>query len=157
MMVILILYTKNKKNSVLRLQLPFGYVTSNENHCGALQVFDGIIQVLLLQGEAQKATIQNALASFETLDQALGKVSGGLPYFGGENLGFVDLMFAPLVCWSPAIEAAGEFKIPFEDKYPHLHAWLHAFKQSSVSSVLPEPEKVTEFAINVLRKAALSS
>ena len=121
-----------------------------------LQIFDALIQILLLQGEAQKAAIQNALAYFETLDEALGKVSGGLPFFGGENIGFVDIMFAPLVCWSPAIEAAGEFKIPFEDKYPHLHGWFDAFKQSSVSVVLPEPEKITEYAINVLRKAAIS-
>ena len=121
-----------------------------------LQVFDGLIQVLLSQGEAQKAAIQNALAYLETLDQALGKVSGGLPFFGGEKLGFVDIMFAPLVCWSPAIKAAGEFKIPFQDKYPHLHGWFNAFKQSSVSAILPEPEKITEYAINVLRKAVIS-
>ena len=44
--------------------------------CGALQLFDAVIRVVKTQGEAQKAAMEDAMACFETLDEALGKVSG---------------------------------------------------------------------------------
>ena len=86
----------------------------------------------------------------ETFEDALQKVSeeSGLPFFGGEKMGFVDVMFAPFFCWFPVIESVGGFKFCFEEKYPRLHAWLKAFEKSSAASVLPDPEKVTEFVIN---------
>ena len=129
--------------------------------CGALQLFDAVIRVVKTQGEAQKAAMEDAMACFETLDEALGKVSGGGgglgPFFGGQEMGLVDIMFCPLVCWYPAIEAsAGGVKFPFHEKYPRLHAWLHAFNQSPVvAPVLPNPEKITDFAINVIRKSVM--
>ena len=108
------------------------------------------------QGDVKKAGIENLMGSLETLDEALGKISGGLPFFGGEKMGFVDIMFAPLVCLYPAAEVLGEFKIPFEDKFPHLHGWLNAFKQSSIASVLPETQKVIDFSIAFMKKKTSS-
>ena len=112
------------------------------------QVFEGLFAAAKSQGDAKKAGIENLMASLETLDEALGKVSGGLPFFGGEKMGFADVIFAPFFCCYPAIEAVGGFKFGFEEKYPRLHAWLKAFEKSSAASVLPDPEKVTEFVIN---------
>jgi glutathione S-transferase len=99
--------------------------------------------------------------SLKAFNDALGRLSGGnksLPYFGGENLGFVDLMFAPLIPWFPALEIVGDFKFPvFEDKYPHLHNWLSAFKKSSIASVLPKAENVTEYGVPALRRREAAS
>ena len=131
--------------------------------CWLLQIFEGLFGIVTAQceEEAKQAAIKNAVACFETLDEALGKVSGGSPFFGGEKMGFVDIMFAPFACWYPAMEAstAEGFKFPFEEKCPHLHAWFHAFSQSSVASVLPEPQKIIDFSIHFRRDraAAVSS
>ena len=125
--------------------------------CWLLQILEGLFGILKAQGEeAQQAAIENAVACFETLDEALGKVSGGSPFFGGEKMGFVDIMFAPLVCLYPAAEVLGEFKIPFDDKFPHLLGWLNAFKQSSIASVLPETQKVIDFSIGFMKKTTTS-
>ena len=122
--------------------------------CWLLQIFEGLFGIVTAQceEEAKQAAIKNAVACFETLDEALGKVSGGSPFFGGEKMGFADVIFAPFFCCYPAIETVGGFKFGFEEKYPRLHAWLKAFEKSSVASVLPDQEKVTEFVINRYRK-----
>jgi glutathione S-transferase len=98
------------------------------------------------------------MEGLQTFNDALGKVSGGQsPFFsGGEELGFVDLMFAPLICWFPAVEAAGKFRLSFDEKYPHLDAWLAAFRKSTVASLLPEPEKIIEFSNNFIKKRAVA-
>jgi glutathione S-transferase len=101
-------------------------------------------------GETRRAAVDSALASLATLDEALGKASSSSKtfFFGGEEMGFVDLMFAPLVCWYRAFEAVGEFEFKFHETYPHLDAWLAAFNRSHVAPLLPNPEKVKESFIH---------
>jgi glutathione S-transferase len=102
-------------------------------------------------GEARRAAVDNALASLATLDEALGKASSSSKtfFFGGEEMGLVDLMFAPMVCWYQAFEAVGEFEFKFHETYPHLDAWLAAFNRSPIAPLLPDPEKVKEFFIHL--------
>ena len=121
-----------------------------------LQILDSMVQVLRSEGDAQKAAKESVIGSLATLDEELGKMSASeaSPFFGGEKMGFVDIMFAPISCFYPAIEAAGEFKFHFQEKYPHLHALLAASNGSSIAALLPEPERVTEFVMSRRRDAA---
>eukprot|EP01018_Ginkgo_biloba_P019457 Gb_16568 [translate_table: standard] len=69
-------------------------------------------------------------------------------YFGGKRIGFIDIVFIPLVFWFHVVEVLGGFKIPLEDKCPSIDAWVkRCIERESVKKILPQPEKVLEFAI----------
>eukprot|EP01018_Ginkgo_biloba_P019448 Gb_16562 [translate_table: standard] len=101
------------------------------------------------QGEAKREFIQGLVL----LEGALRENCGGKAYFGGERIGFVDIAFIPLVCWFHALEILGGFKIPLEDKCPSIDAWVkRCMERESVKKILPQPEKVLEFAIGLRKK-----
>eukprot|EP00249_Psilotum_nudum_P017492 c26348_g2_i1 orf=287-982(+) len=101
-------------------------------------------------GEARQQATVDLRDSFITLDKALQEVACGKPFFGGDNVGFVDIAFAPFICWFHAIEVLGNFKLPDEKQCPTLRAWINEVcEQSSVKKCLQDPEKVLEYAKSV--------
>lgn len=111
-----------------------------------------MIAIVQTKGEEQKAAIETAMECLTTLEGAFKTVPKEPPFFGGATVGYVDIILGPVASWFPAFEAVGDFKIPFQEKFPCLHAWLKAFQESSVGACLPDSHKVTEFVVQVLRK-----
>jgi len=71
---------------------------------------------------------------------------GDKPYFGGENLGYVDVAFVPFYCWFYAYETCGNFSI--EAECPKIIAWAkRCMQKESVSKSLEDPKKVYEFVL----------
>lgn len=111
-----------------------------------VQVFEAGTGIWRSKGEEQEVAKNEFIGSLKELEMALGEKA----FFGGDSFGFVDIILIGAASWFYAYEKFGEFKI--EDHCRTLSAWLkRCMKRESVAKVLPEPEKVYEFVIQ-LRK-----
>nr|QDM54632.1 glutathione S-transferase 2 [Pteris vittata] len=98
-------------------------------------------------GEEREQAKKDFIEVLQTLDGALREVSDGGPYFGGQEIGFVDVALAPFLCWFEAYETLGEFKIWDASKCPHLHKWAdtvldHPSVKEAIS--IAPPPKIVE-------------
>jgi glutathione S-transferase len=104
------------------------------------QIYDCQTRLWKLKGEAQEQAKTDLIEVLKTLELEL----GDKPYFGGENLGFVDIALVPFTCRFLAYEKLGGFSI--EEHCPKIVAWAKLCKErESVAKVLPDPDKMFEF------------
>ncbi|XVF23466.1 hypothetical protein REPUB_Repub13aG0041300 [Reevesia pubescens] len=103
-------------------------------------------KILETKGEEQEATNKEFIESLKLLEGEL----GDKPYFGGENLGYLDVVFVPFYSWFYAYEKSGNFSI--EAECPKLIAWAkRCLQKESVSKSLCDQEKVYGF-VSKLKK-----
>ncbi|XP_022717452.1 probable glutathione S-transferase parC [Durio zibethinus] len=96
------------------------------------------------KGEEQANAKKEFIESLKLLEGEL----GDKPYFGGENLGYVDVVFVPFYSWFYAYEMCGDFSIDAE--CPKLMAWAkRCLEKESVSESLPDQEKVYGFVLQM--------
>ncbi|KAF8391053.1 hypothetical protein HHK36_023353 [Tetracentron sinense] len=101
-------------------------------HCGR--------KIILTKGEEQEAAKKELIECLKMLEGEL----GDKPYFGGENLGFIDVALLPYYSWFYAYEICGNFSI--EADCPKLVAWgKRCMEKESVSNSLQEEHKVYDF------------
>lgn len=89
------------------------------------------------------------------LEEAFDSVAQG-PFFGGESVGMVDVVLAPLLAWFPAHENIGNFQFQFEEKFPRIHAWISAIQASPCGPCLPPSDKIMDLA-HMIRKMYMTS
>ena len=76
---------------------------------------------------------------------------GDKPFFGGQNLGFVDVALVPYYCWFYAYEKCGNFSI--EAECPKLIAWAkRCMQKESVSKSLADEEKIYGFVLELKKR-----
>lgn len=64
-------------------------------------------------------------------------------YFGGENIGLVDIVGSFIAYWVPVIEQVMEVKIFVQEKCPKLWQWRHDFVSHPViKEILPQKDKL---------------
>lgn len=99
-----------------------------------MQVFSSQTKFLKSKGEAKEAAKAELIEDLKLLEGAL----GDKPYFGGEDFGFLDVVFIPFTSMFHGYESHGNFKI--EDECPKLMAWVkRCMERESVSKILPDP------------------
>ncbi|KAJ0091865.1 hypothetical protein Patl1_25810 [Pistacia atlantica] len=54
---------------------------------------------------------------------------GDNKFFGGEQIGMVDIVFGKFAHWLGVLEEGGGEKLLEADKFPRLHAWVQNFKE----------------------------
>lgn len=90
------------------------------------------------------------------LEEAFVKCSEGKSYFGGDNIGFIDIALGSCLGWIKAMEKMSGVKIVAEAKTPGLVGWADKFLSNDiVKNVIPEPEvyiKAIENMQDILKK-----
>ncbi|KAJ9153408.1 hypothetical protein P3X46_026851 [Hevea brasiliensis] len=98
------------------------------------------------KGEELEAAKKEFIDALKLLEVEL----GNKPYFGGETIGYVDVVLIPFYCWFYAYETCGNFSI--EPECPVLIAWAkRCMQKESISESLPDQQKVYEFVL-MMRK-----
>ena len=76
---------------------------------------------------------------------------GDKPYFGGEELGFLDVAIIPFITTFKVNEIIGNLKI--EGEFPKLFAWAkRCLQKESVSKSIPDQEKLYGFVVEMRKK-----
>ncbi|XP_048534089.1 probable glutathione S-transferase GSTU6 isoform X2 [Triticum urartu] len=95
------------------------------------------------QDEGTKQT----LASVEMLEGALRECSKGKPFFGGDNVGYVDAVLGGMVAWMQGTKVLCGVELLHATKTPLLLAWMEHFGELEPAKlVLPDVDRLVEFA-----------
>ncbi|KAK9116932.1 hypothetical protein Sjap_015879 [Stephania japonica] len=112
----------------------------------------------LLKAQSEEAKVEplgQMKAGLELLEKALKDCGKGGAFYGGEKIGYVDIVFGSNLGWVRAVESMGEVKLLDEEKTPGLVGWAERFcSHEAVKDVMPETEKLIEFAKKVFSKPA---
>ncbi|XP_059642086.1 probable glutathione S-transferase [Cornus florida] len=106
------------------------------------------------EGEEKEKAIQCAQESLAFLEKHI----EGKKFFGGEEIGFMDLVVGWIPLWLGSMEEAGNMKLLEAEKFPFLHEWAENFIQIPlIKECLPPREKLTNYfqaTLNYLRSLA---
>ncbi|KAK8945171.1 Glutathione S-transferase U17 [Platanthera zijinensis] len=105
--------------------------------------------------ESEKDAKDQIFAALLQLEEAFVESSSGKSFFGGDNIGFVDIVLGSYIPWLKAMDKIAGIKFLDEEKIPRLVEWAECFCSASVSrDVLPQTEEVVEFnkAIRAFRR-----
>lgn len=90
--------------------------------------------------EREKGT-EEALQALQFLENELKN-----KFFGGENIGIVDIAASYIAFWLPILEEAVGLKFLSGDKFPKLHKWSQEFiNHPIVKEILPPKEGLLGF------------
>ncbi|KAL9270617.1 Glutathione S-transferase U18-like protein, partial [Drosera capensis] len=89
------------------------------------------------------------------LEDAFLKNSRGKPFFGGDEMGYIDIVIGAFAGWFKTIEKAFNLKLLDEATTPNLLAWIDAFlAHPAVKDIMPSTDKLLEhYATNILLPA----
>ncbi|MCL7051678.1 hypothetical protein MKW94_025495 [Papaver nudicaule] len=108
------------------------------------KIYDSGRKIWTSKGEEQ----ENAKKEFIECLKVLEGVLGDKPYFGGEKLGYLDVVLVPFYSWFYAYETCGNFSI--EEECPKIVAWAKkCLEIESVHESLPDSQKVYEFVLQL--------
>lgn len=98
------------------------------------------------QGEEAKAAVkERIIEGLVFLEEAFVKCSKGRDYFGGDNIGYLDIALGSLLGWLRARERTQDVKFLDKTKAPELAGWADRFTMNhAVKDVLPKTEKLIE-------------
>lgn len=113
---------------------------------GCLQLDGGGRNLIFGSGQQQEEAQQEFLAKLAVLNQAYIDSSAGRPFFQGDTLGFVDIVFGPLFFLFEALEKLSGLKIPDRTEWPRFHQWIDAVgEHPCVKPLRPDPHKQAEY------------
>lgn len=100
------------------------------------------------QGEDErKRLIQEVTEGLTMLEDAFNKSSKGKAFFGGDQIGYLDIAFGGFLGWLKVTEKTIKVKLLDEGTTPGLLRWAERFgAHDAVKDVLPETGKLLEFA-----------
>ncbi|RVW15801.1 Glutathione transferase GST 23 [Vitis vinifera] len=104
-------------------------------------------------GDEQEKSKEKAIEELRILEKQL----EGKKFFGGESVGFLDIVCGWIAYWLPFIEDITGLKLVDETSFPALSAWFKAYLSVPwVKELLPPPDKLRAHLIT-FRQKLLSS
>ncbi|XP_021293123.1 glutathione S-transferase U17-like isoform X2 [Herrania umbratica] len=116
--------------------------------------FPSIRSIGMAQGEdARKTAIAQVEEGLVLLEEAFGNCSKGKPFFGGDQIGYLDIAFGCFLAWLRVTEKISGIKLLSEANTPALLNWADRFcSDAAVKDVMPDTEKLAEFGKMVIAK-----
>uniref|UniRef100_A0A5B7B3R9 Probable glutathione S-transferase n=1 Tax=Davidia involucrata TaxID=16924 RepID=A0A5B7B3R9_DAVIN len=102
----------------------------------------GALDACRAEGEGKEKAIESAQESLAFLEKQIeGKI-----FFGGEQIGFLDLVVGWIPLWLGVMEEAGGMKLLEAEKFPSLHEWAQNFIQIPlIKECLPPREELASY------------
>ncbi|KAL9250843.1 Glutathione S-transferase U17-like protein [Drosera capensis] len=101
--------------------------------------------------EAREEAIAKLKESLVVLEDAFVQSSKGKPFFGGDEIGYVDIALGASMEWSKVIEKAFDVKLFDEETTPNLLTWIDAFlAHPAIKDIMPTTDKLFEYAMNFI-------
>ncbi|MED6147006.1 glutathione s-transferase, partial [Stylosanthes scabra] len=91
------------------------------------------------------------------LEEAFNKCSDRKPFFGGDNVGLIDIALGSFLPVLGLIEEINGRKVLVEDKFPGLANWAVNFAANpAVTGTFPEIDKLILFGKTLKKKWAIA-
>ncbi|RXH79619.1 hypothetical protein DVH24_040766, partial [Malus domestica] len=104
--------------------------------------------------EAKKAAIEQVTEGLALLEEAFEKSSKGNVFFGGDEIGYLDIAFGCFLGWLRVNEKLHGIKLLDQTKTPGLVKWADKFcAHAAVKDVMPETDMLVEIAKILAAKA----
>ncbi|XXG50625.1 hypothetical protein AAC387_Pa02g4596 [Persea americana] len=98
------------------------------------------------EGKEQEKAVEESLEALRNLEEEL----NGKEFFGGESVGFLDLVVGWIPHWLPVLEEVGGCKLLDAESFPSLHAWCNRFLNTPfIKEKLPPSERLFVYYTNV--------
>lgn len=109
----------------------------------------GMVKAQAEEERAEKA--KETLAAIEHMEVAFGKCSGGNAFFGGDSIGYVDIVLGSFLFWFEAVRRVFDLEIINASKTPLLAAWAERFVGTvEAKEVVPLP--TADMAVQYINK-----
>ncbi|MQL96607.1 hypothetical protein Taro_029287 [Colocasia esculenta] len=116
------------------------------------------LEVLKSTGDEQRAAIREALGNLKLLEDELREgLFRGRRFFGGEKMGFLDVVIGCGYHWLPELdEMTGADPVELDEGFPCLAKWVRDFRaQPEVKEVIPDHHKLVGY-MKVMRERILN-
>ncbi|GAB2214127.1 hypothetical protein Droror1_Dr00018465 [Drosera rotundifolia] len=115
------------------------------------KVYPSMRATLTAEGEEARAEV---LTKFKEglvlLESAFVKCSKGKRFFGGDQIGYVDIALGAFNGWFKVIEKAFNVKLFDEATTPNLLLWVDTFlAHPAINDIMPTTEKLLAFATSI--------
>ncbi|KAL6641355.1 hypothetical protein ACP70R_019536 [Stipagrostis hirtigluma subsp. patula] len=106
------------------------------------------LQAARSKTEEEKAEgLKQTLAAAENLEAAFRELSKGKSFFGGDTVGYLDVVLGGLIAWVHASEKLYGMRLFDAARSPLLNAWVERFGAlDAVKAVLPDVDRLVEYA-----------
>ncbi|MED6110241.1 glutathione s-transferase [Stylosanthes scabra] len=103
--------------------------------------------VLGLDTEPTEEKLKKVREGLALLEDAFNKISKGKDFFGGDQIGYIDIGFGSFLAWLKLVEETEGVNLVDETTTPSLAKWVPKFcEHDAVKDVLPPIEKLIGFS-----------
>ncbi|KAK4258393.1 hypothetical protein QN277_007848 [Acacia crassicarpa] len=96
-------------------------------------------KAMMFSGDEKKNNAENAKEAMEKIEELI----KGKKFFGGENIGYLDLALGWISYFLPVMEEAGNFHIMDPLEFPAISSWKKNFLDHPIIKDTPPPREKT--------------